>query len=124
MRFKKSTKKASRGRSRPPKASPSFKKALRKLINCPSHGKKCGLILNASDKFISDLAPHVKYTLPAVSPLLSTTAKQSLRKFSNVKLPMATRRKLLHQQGGGFLSLLAGLIPSIIHGIGSLFSSR
>lgn len=106
-------------RSRRSKRTPSsnFKKALKKLNSMQSHVKQCALLRNSSDEFLRDLALFTHKCFPSIQPLISRKAKQDLKRFCNPNTNLKSRRHMMEQKGGGFLSFLKNVALTLWHNI-------
>lgn len=108
-----------RGKIGKKRSTSSLKSFIRKLAKM-NNKKRSSCLKKCNDQFINDVSPHVRKSLPIVSPLLSLKANQSLRRFISRRTPIDTRRRLLRgeQVGSGWFHQL---ITSIFPILGVLF---
>lgn len=97
--------------------SSSFKKALKKLNSIQSHAKKCALLRKSSDEFLRDLALFTHKCFPSIQPLISRKASNDLKRFCSPNTNLKSRRLMVEQKGGGFLSFLKNVALTLWHNI-------
>ena len=95
--------------------SSAFKKALKKLKGVRSNHKKNELIKNSSDAFIRDLASAMRTYQPGFDSFISRKAAGQVKRFSNPRTSMTSRRRMISQRGGIFLDLLNSIVSSVGH---------
>lgn len=114
-------KKKKRNNSR--RKSSSFGTVFKKVMKL-SPSQRIQAMKIANNKFINDLSRQVQQlrrvrVSPKMQKRLRRQAK-NLRKFTNRKTSVLTKRRMLTQQRGGFLPLLMAALPLIGRAVGSL----
>ena len=108
------------------KKSSSFHTVFKKVMKL-SPSQRIQAMKLANNKFISDMSRQVKKLRHArVSPKMQKRLKRqskNLRKFTNRKTSIATKRRMLTQQRGGFLPLLLAALPAVGGLIRGIFGS-
>lgn len=106
------------------KSTPSsFRNALKKLNSVRSHHKQCQMLRNSSDKFLRDFALATHRCIPTIEPLISRKALREIKRFASPNISMQSRRRMVEQKGGSFLSFLKNLGRSIWHTLRSITST-
>ena len=106
-------------------ARSSFSGVLKKIMKLPTSQRVQAMKI-ANNKFINDLSNNVKKlryarVAPKLQKKLSHQSK-NLRKFTNSKTSVLTKRRMLTQQRGGFLPLLLAALPALSSILGGVIS--
>ena len=112
-------------KKRSTKRKSSFRTVFKKVMKLRP-AQRVQAMKIANNKFIKDLSSQVEKLQHArVSSNMQKRLKRQskkLRKFTNSKTTLVTKRRMLAQQRGGFLPLLMAALPAIGSIIGGVVS--